>query len=607
MNTNRGELAQGALLPHIQSFAATQPVRRALAAKEQAVNQRFPVSVVAQALIYKGCLPVQILPCFGSSKSSIRHNLSRTISTNSTSPYEHFFHYTSGRWLWDEESQKRERFRVFNVQELQRIAAESVGAQSCVSITKLAEGGYNKVFRLVMDNGSVAIARIPNPNAGPACRTTASEVATMDFARTVLNIPVPKVFAWSATANNPVEAEYIIMEEAPGTHLEDVWDDKKVSDKANIVKGLVEIEKKLLSVSFTRYGNIYFASDSFPGCEAAKVVGDISADLKRVVEERFTIGPVVDRDFWNGKRASMAIDRGPWESPQDYLTAIANREIAWISSFALPKPPKDIFLASEAQNSPSHHISLYKMFLHVIPYLLPQNKKLSPPTLWHWDIHSANLFVEGNRITSLIDWQDTWVGPLFLQFRHPKLVDYDGEVLLKLPENYESLEEGEAKARTRKQVEKSIVLYTYETETDKNNPLLSEILRLHHGRTRRETVQFAANTWDGDIIPFRQCLIRIERHWDELGFDTPCPIHFTEEELQAHYRDGEGWNERADFWDSLAGLVGRDGWTSNETYDQALEMFAELREEGLKNLTGKERVDFEAQTRWAERKVSSVC
>jgi hypothetical protein len=40
-------------------------------------------------------------------------------------------------------------------------------------------------------------------------------------------------------------------------------------------------------------------------------VGDISAELKRVVEERFTIGPVVDRDFWNGKRASMAIDRGP--------------------------------------------------------------------------------------------------------------------------------------------------------------------------------------------------------------------------------------------------------------------------------------------------------
>ena len=109
--------------------------------------------------------------------------MSRTIATKTKSAYGHFFRYTSGRWLWDEESQLRERFRVFNVQELQRVAAESVGAQSCVSMTKLAEGGYNKVFRLVMDNDSIAIARIPNPNAGPAYMTTASEVATMDFVR----------------------------------------------------------------------------------------------------------------------------------------------------------------------------------------------------------------------------------------------------------------------------------------------------------------------------------------------------------------------------------------------------------------------------------------
>ena len=64
---------------------------------------------------------------------------------------------------------------------------------------------------------------------------------------------------------------------------------------------------------------------------------------------------------------------------------------------------------------------------------------------------------------------------------------------------------------------------------------------------------------------FRILTRKIHRHWDELGFNTPCPIHFTEEELQAHYAEGEGWNERADFWDSLAGFVSRDGWTCNET------------------------------------------
>jgi hypothetical protein len=102
-------------------------------------------SRITQALPYKNNLSY-----FNSSKSSIHQNLSRTMSTKSTSPYEHFFRYTSGRWPWDEESQQRDRFLVFNVKELQRITAESVSAQSCVSITKIAEGGYNKVFRLVM-------------------------------------------------------------------------------------------------------------------------------------------------------------------------------------------------------------------------------------------------------------------------------------------------------------------------------------------------------------------------------------------------------------------------------------------------------------------------
>lgn len=37
-----------------------------------------------------------------------------------------------------------------------------------------------------------------------------------------------------------------------GTPLNEVWDGVKIADKTNIIKNLVEIEKKLLSVSFTR-------------------------------------------------------------------------------------------------------------------------------------------------------------------------------------------------------------------------------------------------------------------------------------------------------------------------------------------------------------------
>jgi hypothetical protein len=94
---------------------------------------------------------------------------------------DEYYRYTSGRWLWDEDAQLCERYKRFNVAELKRTAAKAIGAATCVSMSKLAEGGFNKIFRLVMDDGTIVIARIPNPNAGPPFKTTASEVATMDF------------------------------------------------------------------------------------------------------------------------------------------------------------------------------------------------------------------------------------------------------------------------------------------------------------------------------------------------------------------------------------------------------------------------------------------
>ena len=91
---------------------------------------------------------------------------------------------TRGRWLWNEATRLDERCKRFNIAEHERAAAEAIGAQSCSQMTKLAESGFKKVFKLVMDNNSVVIARIPNPNIGRADRVIASEVATMGFVRT---------------------------------------------------------------------------------------------------------------------------------------------------------------------------------------------------------------------------------------------------------------------------------------------------------------------------------------------------------------------------------------------------------------------------------------
>lgn len=93
-------------------------------------------------------------------------------------------------------------------------------------------------------------------------------------------------------------------------------------------------------------------------------------------------------------------------------------------------------------------------------------------------------------------------------------------------------------------------------------------------------------------------LTRNDRNWDEVSAQgTPCPISSTDDELVAHLREGQHWNERAGFWDSIGHFVSRDGRTSHEDSEDALRFFATLREEGLESLEGEELAVFERGSR----------
>lgn len=68
-----------------------------------------------------------------------------------------------------------------------------------------------------------------------------------------------------------------------------------------------------------------------------------------------------------------------------------------------------------------------------------------------------------------------------------------------------------------------------------------------------------------------------------------CPIHFSPEELRRHYKDGEGWNELQDFWDAISGIMGKDGWTSHKTYDQAMSIYSQMMAEASASRSAEEK------------------
>jgi len=113
-------------------------------------------------------------------------------------------------------------------------------------------------------------------------------------------------------------------------------------------------------------------------------------------------------------------------------------------------------------------------------------------------------------------------------------------------------------------------------------------LRRRSGKTRRHLPPSCQTTTRSPST--------VPSDWDQLDTGIDCPIQFSAEEIAAHDEKAEAWNKIANFWSALDGFVSRDGWTSLENYERAKAFFEELRNEGLKQLSGEELAD--SQSRW---------
>ena len=76
------------------------------------------------------------------------------------------FRYTSGRWLDRESDKIPEHYTAFNVGALKEVAARAGRAQVVTRTSKIAEGRFNKVLLLELDNGKEIIARIQMERTG---------------------------------------------------------------------------------------------------------------------------------------------------------------------------------------------------------------------------------------------------------------------------------------------------------------------------------------------------------------------------------------------------------------------------------------------------------
>ncbi|KAI0337269.1 hypothetical protein BDW22DRAFT_1340185 [Trametopsis cervina] len=513
---------------------------------------------------------------------------------------ETWFRHTTGRWLYNESErgflesslmsstylfwvELSVRRVEFDVASLKRVAAQAVGARQCTNFKKVDEGSFNKVFLLEFDNQKNLIAKIPT-RLIPPFYITASEVATMNYARTVLGLPVPRVLAWNAQSDrqrNPVGAEYILMEKAHGDPLHSRLFTFEPQTAMAIVGQTISLEQRFTWNKFSQIGSLYYKEDVDPALQERPLYS-IDTDSEDDHAERFRVGPLVDWDVWRGSRASLKADRGPWPDAAAYLRGLIHIEQMWLRQCAKPYPrPFDQWMEGSVET----HIDLLERLYVLAPYIIPP-PEICTPVLWHTDLHAANIFVspeETAEISSIIDWQSISVVPLYMQANFVKYARYNGQDVdmsgtAKLRAPIESWPPGE-RPRLKKEMRQALIHQYYQTlvkQSSRWNYAVHLYPFLHHIRA---STLYAARTWYQGPENIRESLFQIASAWDKMAPGVPFPLKIDEAEMERHvvaYARREKYSSRVEELRRLMNMEA-DGWVSDEDFETAKAMNDKLK------------------------------
>ena len=102
------------------------------------------------------------------------------------------------------------------------------------------------------------------------------------------------------------------MEEVPGVSLSDRWEEFGSADEVRpILNGVLDVETKFESLSFSRIGSLYFKEDVSADLKTVPLLtGSIDATTRQL-SEKYRVGPLINYQWWRGERAHMPLDRGP--------------------------------------------------------------------------------------------------------------------------------------------------------------------------------------------------------------------------------------------------------------------------------------------------------
>jgi hypothetical protein len=322
---------------------------------------------------------------------------------------------TRSYWM-DDEYYETHRLGI-DTHALVYAAVQALSKQSTPTIAYICSGGWNQLFLIEFPNGDKVVARIPK-TGGRSAHKIHSTVATMTMARYHLGLPVPEIFAWHPSNDNPVGAPYILLEFVDGTEPWQVWWTIPFKAQSRMLDELASYHAKFARpLPFKGIGSIFFATD-LPE----------SADL-------------ADASTYRLGEMSLSPNRESLEPPSHTLSLRLFWQRLWQHEFDFITKTygvdRETVIADEDHPGFGGEVQTLGAFLDVSEYLqtliancpLPHQLELFEPCLAMTDYAFRNIKIddESSRVTSFLDWDDVYAFPFLLCSRFPEdICFFDG-------------------------------------------------------------------------------------------------------------------------------------------------------------------------------------
>lgn len=439
----------------------------------------------------------------------------------------------------------------------------------------------------------------------PSFYATASEAATMDFARNILKMPVPRVLAWSAHADSAfhgVGSEFLLMEQTPGVNLDSRWYNLRSDDWISLIQETVQLTNRFTSHHFSQIGSIFYKEDVDPSLRNRPLYAD--GDVHNEASDRFRIGPLVDWETWRGSRMSLCdADRGPCSrSPPfllryahlatigtdegSYLCAVIRNEQRWLQTVARLPPMGSPFRRIFEAEPVDEVVSLLDQLLDMIYFgrLVPE---IITPVLWHPRLDGENIMITEEsppKITGLLGWRGAAVRPLFLNACYAEFCVYDGDAIKiergvlevpQLPAGFDSLEPAE-KAAVRRERDLALRQKYYEAQMKKTSPDQWSALTFPFTPSLVRGIHSALQTRYTGTFRLRKSILELRSIWHELF--PECTIYLPKVSYSEDYLEEMGRKLEQHVWHTLGrneitkrlGVRrGSEGWVPIERFEEA--------------------------------------